>query len=112
MPVSVVVGSQYGSEGKGKIALEIIRREPNVGVAVRVGGPNSGRTGVSLAGRRFALRQIPAAAIDGNVLVVLPAGSYIDVEVLLSEIEMLGLRSEQVVVSRFANVISPEVCQT
>ncbi len=108
MPVSVVVGGQYGSEGKGKIALEIVRREPNVGVAVRVGGPNSGHTGVSLAGRKFVLRQIPVAAIDGSVLVVLPAGSYIDVEVLLSEIEMLGLRREQVVVSRFANVISPQ----
>ena len=95
MPVSVVVGGQFGSEGKGKIALEIVRRDANVAAVVRVGGPNSGHTGVSRNGVRFVLRQIPAGAIDGKVLVVLPAGSYIDIEVLLSEIERLGLRANK-----------------
>ena len=108
MPVSVVVGGQFGSEGKGKIALEIVRRDPNVAAVVRVGGPNSGHTGVSRSGGTFALCQIPASAIDGRALVVLPAGSYLDVEVLLSEIKRLGLPAEQVAVSPLANVITPE----
>jgi adenylosuccinate synthase len=38
MPVSVVVGGQFGSEGKGKTALEIVRRDPTVAAAIRVGG--------------------------------------------------------------------------
>ena len=42
MPVSVVVGGQFGSEGKGKTALEIVRRDPTVAAAIRVGGTNSG----------------------------------------------------------------------
>ena len=46
MPVSIVVGGQFGSEGKGKVALEIVRRDPNVAAVVRVGvelGPHRGR---------------------------------------------------------------------
>ena len=38
MPVSVVVGGQFGSEGKGKVTLEIVRRDPNVAAVARVGG--------------------------------------------------------------------------
>jgi adenylosuccinate synthase len=68
MPVSIVVGGQFGSEGKGKVALEIVRRDPNVAAVVRVGGTNSGHTAVGRSGRTYVLRQIPAAAIDGNVL--------------------------------------------
>ena len=46
MPVSVVIGGQYGSEGKGKIA-HWLAREQAASFAVRVGGPNSGHTVVS-----------------------------------------------------------------
>jgi len=108
MPASVVVGGQFGSEGKGKIALEIVRGDASVAAVVRVGGPNSGHTGVSREGAALALRQIPAAAIDGNVRVVLPPGSYIDVDVLLSEIKLLGLGTEQVLVSSLAHVITED----
>ena len=41
MPVSIVIGGQFRSEGKGKAALEIVRRSRVPTVAVRVGGPNS-----------------------------------------------------------------------
>jgi hypothetical protein len=45
MPVSIVVGGQFGSEGKGKVALEIVRRDPAVAAVVRVGGPYGSRHG-------------------------------------------------------------------
>jgi adenylosuccinate synthase len=108
MPVSVVVGGQFGSEGKGKVALEIVRRDPNVAAVVRVGGTNSGHTAIGRDGRVHALRQIPAGAVDGNVLVVLPPGSFIDLEVFNREIAELGLNSDQVAVSPFARVITEE----
>ena len=80
MPVSIVIGGQFGSEGKGKVALEIVRRSHGRNpVAVRVGGPNSGHTAYDRSGSRWVLRQLPAACVDRNVDVVLPAGSYIDV---------------------------------
>lgn len=108
MPVSVVVGGQFGSEGKGKVALEIARQAREPVTLVRVGGPNSGHTGYDREGRKFALRQLPAGCIDRTVDVVFPAGSYIDVEVLLSEIDELSYPSERIKISHFANIITPE----
>lgn len=52
MPISVVVGGQFGSEGKGKTALEIARRT-KAAVVVRVGGTNSGHTAVDDAGKTW-----------------------------------------------------------
>jgi adenylosuccinate synthase len=106
MPVSVVVGGQYGSEGKGKIALEIARRSSVPAVVVRVGGSNSGHTGYDSSGRRWALRQIPAAALAGSPLIVLPAGSYIDVDVLLSEVAALGVTPDRLVVDSEARLVT------
>lgn len=109
MPVSIVVGGQFGSEGKGKVALELARtaKEDKV-TLVRVGGPNSGHTGYDASRQRFALRQLPAGCIDRNVDVVFPAGSYLDVDVLFREIEELNYPKDQIFVSRYARVIMPE----
>ncbi|NKN05134.1 adenylosuccinate synthetase [Rhizobium laguerreae] len=108
MPVSIVVGGQFGSEGKGKVALEIARRAKGPVTVIRVGGPNSGHTGYDRSGKKWALRQMPASCIDKNVDVVFPAGSYIDVEVLLSEIEELQYPRERVFISPYARIILPE----
>ncbi|MCP9221915.1 adenylosuccinate synthetase [Erythrobacter sp. LQ02-29] len=104
MPVSIVVGGQFGSEGKGKIALEVARRSREPVTAVRVGGSNSGHTAFDSQGRRRVLRQIPAAAIDG-ARIVLPAASYIDAEVLLEEIDLLGLGPDRLTIDRRAKLI-------
>ncbi|MEP3632381.1 MAG: adenylosuccinate synthetase [Shimia thalassica] len=109
MPVSLVVGGQFGSEGKGKVALEIARRATERSVTlVRVGGPNSGHTGYDKSGNKFALRQLPAGCIDRNVDVVFPAGSYIDDEVLFREIEELNYPTNRIFISPFARVITAE----
>lgn len=112
MPVSIVVGGQFGSEGKGKVALELVRaakktETDNVAV-VRVGGPNSGHTGYDRSKRKFALRQLPAGCIDRNVDVVFPAGSYIDVDVLLDEIRQLDYPRQRIYISPYASVITAE----
>ena len=109
MPVSIVVGGQFGSEGKGKVSLELVRRfKPSSVTVIRVGGPNSGHTGYSKCGKRFALRQLPAGCIDRNVDVVFPAGSYIDVEVLFAEIRQLDYPISRIFISPFANLITDE----
>ena len=108
MPVSVVVGGQFGSEGKGKVALEIARRSREPVMAVRVGGPNSGHTAYDRAGRKHVLRQLPAACIDRDVEVVLPAGSYIDVDVLKSEIARLDFPRDRIRISAFARIVTDE----
>jgi adenylosuccinate synthase len=108
MPVSVVVGGQFGSEGKGKSALEIVRRDRTVAAAIRVGGTNSGHTVIGADGRRYALRQLPAAAADHSVRVILPPGSYIDIGVFREEVRLLKLRPDQVAVSSMARIITEE----
>ena len=109
MPVSVVVGGQFGSEGKGKTTLELVRRaKENHVVVVRVGGSNSGHTGYTQKGKKYALRQLPAGCIDKNVDVVFPAGSYIDVDILLSEIALLDYPRERIFISPYARVITKQ----
>lgn len=106
MPISVVVGGQYGSEGKGKVALELVRRDPTISLAIRPGGTNSGHTAYARDGARHVLRQLPAACIDGNVKAILPAGSYIDLGILAREIEELRLDPSQVRIDPRANIIT------
>lgn len=109
MPVSIVVGGQFGSEGKGKVSLELVRMATERRIAVvRVGGPNSGHTAYNRAGQKFALRQLPAGAVDRNVDVVFPAGSFIDVDVLQSEIKLLDYPRDRIFVSPYASIITPE----
>src|SRR4051794_18233556 len=107
MPVSVVVGGQYGSEGKGKVAL-YIARQSDAAAVVRVGGPNSGHTGIDDQGRPWIFRQLPASCLARNALVVLPAGSLIDVEILRREIEQVRFDEKRLFVDRRATVVTPE----
>lgn len=106
MPVSVVVGGQFGSEGKGKVALEIARRSSDPVTVVRVGGSNSGHTAYDRTGRKHVLRQLPAGCVDRDVDVVLPAGSYIDVGVLMSEIEQLDYPRNRIRISSHARLVT------
>jgi adenylosuccinate synthase len=108
MPVSVVVGGQYGSEGKGKVALEMVRRDPSIAAVVRPGGTNSGHTGYDRAGRKVILRQFPAAAIDGDITVIFSAGSYIDPVLFLAELKLLNFPEDRIFVDRRAHVILDE----
>ena len=108
MPVSIVIGGQFGSEGKGKTALEIVRRSEEPVVAIRVGGPNSGHTAYDCLGSKRVLRQLPAACVDRNVDVVLPAGSFIDVDVLLEEIEALDYPRNRIRISGYARLVQRE----
>lgn len=108
MPVSIVVGGQFGSEGKGKVALEIVRRDRTSAAVVRVGGTNSGHTAVGADKQTYALRQLPAAAVDGTIKVILPAGSYIDLKIFQEEVTRLRLGPDLVLVSPMARIITDE----
>ena len=105
MPVSVVVGGQYGSEGKGKVALHIARTTCAAAV-VRVGGPNSGHTGVDEEGRSWIFRQLPASCLAKDTAVILPAGSLIDVEILKREIEQVQLDKARLFIDQRATVVT------
>jgi adenylosuccinate synthase len=105
MPVTVVVGGQFGSEGKGKVA-HFLAKEMEASVALRVGGPNSGHTVVDSAGNAIILRQLPTASILPNTLCVLGAGSYIIPELLLAEMKRTGLETDRLFIDPHAVVIT------
>src|SRR4051794_29234255 len=105
MPVTVVVGGQFGSEGKGKVAQHLARDRDAAAVA-RVGGSNSGHTGMTEGSEREVLRQLPTAALLPDVHCVIPAGSYVDVPVLLDEIGRTGLGTDRLLIDRNAVVIT------
>ena len=105
MPATVIVGGQFGSEGKGKVA-EFWARKHRADAVVRVGGSNSGHTTLtSQDGQRRVLRQLPTAALMPDVLCVLAPGAYIDPDVLLREIAEVGLSPERLVVDPLAMTI-------
>jgi len=105
MPISVVVGGQFGSEGKGKVALAIAR-ETRARIVVRVGGTNSGHTAVDDAGKTWALRQLPVSVLAPTATAVLPPGAIIDPEIFHREISELKIARRRVIVSPWATVIS------
>jgi len=106
MPSIIVVGGQYGSEGKGKVVALTAGRcsEPWV---VRCGGPNSGHT-VWIGEKRTVLRQVPSAAGHPNALLLLSAGCVIDESILHDEANELGLSRDQIVVDPRAALVTDE----
>lgn len=109
MPISIVVGGQFGSEGKGKIA-HYVARTASARAVVRVGGPNSGHTVYSDDGKKYIFQHLPTAAILPDVLCVLATGSYIDVSRLLHEVELCKLDSKRLKVDPNAVVITEQDC--
>lgn len=91
--VHVVVGGQFGSEGKGAVAAALVERYYSEGVqamSVRVGGPNAGHTAYDYNGRKWALRQVPVGVVKNTAgPLFIAAGSEIDVDVLRDEVNAL-----------------------
>jgi adenylosuccinate synthase len=105
MPVTVIVGGQYGSEGKGKVA-HWMARERLASVAVRTGGPNAGHTVEDVPDHPVVLRQLPTAAFLPEVMCVLGPGSYIDPELLLDEVAKTALSPDRLLIDPNATVIT------
>jgi adenylosuccinate synthase len=106
VPATVVVGAQWGDEGKGKI-VDLLAQEADV-VCRYQGGPNAGHTIVA-GGETFKIRQTPSGVISGKTSVI-GAGCVVDPQVLLDELAELGARGidvSVVVVSGNAHLIMP-----
>ena len=109
MPSVVVVGGQWGDEGKGKIVDRLTDR---VQVVVRYqGGPNAGHT-IVVGGKRFALHHLPSGILRPGVLSIVGNGVVVDPASLLEEIRELrdsGIPvADNLRISDRAHVILPE----
>jgi adenylosuccinate synthase len=106
LPTLVVVGAQWGDEGKGKVA-DFLSAQADTVVRYQ-GGPNTGHT-VLVGGREFRLRLVPAGIIHGKAC-VLGNGMVLDLESFFAEMEDLrrqGCDTSRVWVSDAAHLILP-----
>ena len=103
MPVTVVVGGQYGSEGKGKICAHLAMTD-RIDYMVRCGGPNSGHT-VDVAGKRYELKQVPSGFINPETRLLIAAGALVNPRILMEEIELCGLDPARLAIDKNAGVI-------
>ena len=106
MPATVVVGAQWGDEGKGKI-VDLLAQSSDV-VCRYQGGPNAGHT-IIAEGETFKIRQVPSGVISGKTSVI-GGGCVVDPEVLLGELDDLrarGVDPSVVVLSGNAHLIMP-----
>jgi adenylosuccinate synthase len=89
MPATVIVGAQWGDEGKGKI-VDLLAERSDV-VCRYQGGPNAGHT-IIRDGERFALHHIPSGILYPGTVCVVGAGCVIDPALLVEEIDGLEAR--------------------
>ncbi len=84
--VTLIVGAQWGDEGKGKI-VDLLSQEADI-VARYQGGANAGHTLV-IDGKKYVLHLIPSGILHPNVQCVIGNGVVIDPVALMDEIKML-----------------------
>lgn len=107
MPATVVVGTQWGDEGKGKLT-DLLAGEMDLVVRYQ-GGHNAGHR-IVVGGRAYALQLVPSGILYPHITPVIGNGVVIDPEVLLDEIDMLassGVDVSRLVVSGNAHLIMP-----
>lgn len=108
MSVSLIVGAQWGDEGKGKI-VDLLATKAEI-VARYQGGANAGHT-IVIDGKQYVLHLIPSGILTDNVKCIIGNGVVIDPVALMKEIEMLkehGIDvSGRLFISHKAHLIMP-----
>ncbi|MEY2464486.1 MAG: adenylosuccinate synthase, partial [Acidimicrobiaceae bacterium] len=107
MPATVVVGTQWGDEGKGRFT-DLFAKEMHVVVRYQ-GGHNAGHTLV-VEGESFALQLVPSGVLYDHITPVIGNGVVVDPQVLLDEIDLLtrrGVDCSRLKVSSNAHLILP-----
>ncbi|MCD6300371.1 MAG: adenylosuccinate synthetase, partial [Dehalococcoidales bacterium] len=107
MPVIVVVGAQWGDEGKGKI-VDLIAEKARVVVRFS-GGDNAGHTVINPYGD-FRLHLVPSGIFHSQATCIIGNGVVINPSVLIGEIDQLnqrGVDTSGLIISDRANLIMP-----
>jgi adenylosuccinate synthase len=107
MPATVIVGAQWGDEGKGKI-VDLLAQSSDV-VCRYQGGPNAGHT-IVRDGETFKLHHVPSGILYGEKVCVVGAGCVVDPALLvreLDELEARGISTDGLRISGNAHVIMP-----
>lgn len=100
--VDVLIGGQYGSEGKGQVAAYLAREYD---VLVRVGGPNAGHR-VSSESGEFTYHHLPSGCRDTNARILIGAGAVINPTKLIAEVKNLQIDPSRLIIDENAVTIS------
>jgi adenylosuccinate synthase len=107
MPAIVLVGAQWGDEGKGK-ATDLLGDQVQFVVRYQ-GGNNAGHT-VVIGDEKYALHQLPSGVLSSHCVPVIGNGVVVDLAALLEEIDELearGVSCDKLLVSANAHLIMP-----
>ena len=107
MPATVVVGTQWGDEGKGKLT-DLLARDMDLVIRYQ-GGHNAGHR-IVVDGEAFALQLVPSGVLYDHITPIIGNGVVVDPAVLLHELETLqakGVDVSRLVVSGNAHLIMP-----
>ena len=103
----IVVGGQFGDEGKGKIISHLALSD-NPEIIARGGvGPNAGHE-VNYKGKRYPMRMLPCGFVNEKSRLLIGAGVVVDEDVFLKEVEMIGGDPGRCGVDFRATLITPE----
>ena len=103
----VVIGAQWGDEGKGKIT-DLLSRSADIVVRYQ-GGVNAGHT-VVVDGQTFKLHLIPSGILYPKTECIIGSGTVIDPKILIEELDMLealGISTQNLFISSSAHVTMP-----
>lgn len=101
--VDVIIGGQYGSEGKGHIAYHIA---PEYDVLLRVGGPNAGHQVIWPDGTQYTHRSLPSGTLAGEAHLIIGPGAVLAVDVLLDEIAACHVDVDRLAIDPQAMIIT------
>ena len=107
MATKVVIGAQWGDEGKGKI-IDILAQQSEVVVRSQ-GGNNAGHT-VEADGKQYKLHLVPSGILNPETLNIIGNGVVVDPGVLLEELDMLkaqGVSTDMLKIDLRAHIIMP-----
>jgi adenylosuccinate synthase len=103
--LDLLLGGFYGDEGKGKIASYLaIKDMPDI--AVRTGSINAGHT-IMYNGKRYGLRSLPSACLNGTSTLAMAPGALIRRDVLFRELEETG-SSTRLIIDPHTGVITDQ----
>lgn len=101
--VDVIVGGQYGSEGKGNVASYL---SPEYQLLVRVGGSNAGHKVKLPGGGEYVFSQLPSGSGSCDAKLVIGAGAVINPDVILREIEYHKIDADRLCIDPQAMIVS------
>ena len=105
MGISIVVGGQYGHEGKGKVT-KYFAEKYSASSVVRIADGESEHTVSNKKGELISLRVLPSVAVCGHMNCIIPKGSYFDPEILFHEIMLTGIDESRIKIHPDAGLIS------